>query len=734
MPEPTSPSPASHTQVSGPGWAPLLEIRARLVDTMLLVLVALVPLVILAQFLIAWPTGQIPALLIALPGLYLFLAGTWLLRKRLPLAVRGHTILLLLSLYWLGAMFSRGPILPASTSLGFMIVVMAGMLLGSRAGWIYLAGSTLARLLGLALDLAGGIPAFPRMEQWGRSRIWEYWGSMSVGGLVAGIAVLLVIDRIMKGLEDLVGTLEQEVADRRRAETDLAASETRLRAAFEQSAVGFCRVDLTGRFLKVNHRAAEILGYRDPEELQGRSYLDLTHPDDREFSQGRARALVGGEYSTYGIEKRYLRKDGTPVLVNLSVSMIRGPGGEPESTFVVMEDITHRRQAEHEHARLENQLLQSQKLESMGRLAGGVAHDVNNMITAVLGHASLMKELVPRDGSLAQHLDGIEKASWRSSSIVRQLLTFSRQGPARPEVLNLSRHISETGRMLAPLLGEDIRVDFRPAEDLRDVLMDPTQLDQVVMNLAVNARDAMPEGGILTLETANLDLTEADCRINPLAEPGPYVQFRISDEGVGMDPATRDRIFEPFFTTKEPGRGTGLGLATVFGIIRQAGGFISVYSEPGRGSTFKICLPAADADGRPLAAVAPVNPEPAHRGGTVLVVEDAEALRQVIAGIITNMGYQVLCADSPEAALDVCGQPGLHLDLLLTDMVMPGMGGRQLYDRILETHPGLPAIFMSGYSREAIARQGTLEDGLAFLQKPFTSQDLSRKMAAVLGN
>ena len=733
MPESAPPSPSRRTQVSGPGWAPLLETRAQLVDGMLLALVMVAPPAILSQFLIATHRGALPRVYLAFPVVYLCLVAVFGLRRRLSLQVRGHVLLLLLYCYWVAALFGRGPTLAASASLGIILVMTSGLLLGSRTGWLYLGLVTVTKLLGAAMDSAGWVPPFLRMEAWGQARILEYWISMAVGGLTVGSAILFIIGRLFRAWEALVRGLEREVADRGRAEADLAASEARLRAAFEQSAVGFCRVDLTGRFLQVNRRAAEILGYERPEELQGRTYLDLTHPDDREFSQGRARALVGGQFSTYGIEKRYLRKDGSPVLVNLSVSMIRGPGGEPESTFVVMEDITGRRQAEQDHARLEGQLLQSQKLESMGRLAGGVAHDVNNMITAVLGHASLMQELVPGDSPLAPHLAGIEKASWRSSGIVRQLLTFSRQDRAEPERVNLSRHIAETGRMLAPLLGEDIRVDFRPADDLRDVMMDPTQLDQVVLNLAVNARDAMPEGGTLTLETANLVLTEPDCRIHPFAESGPYVQLRVSDEGVGMDPATRDRIFEPFFTTKDPGKGTGLGLATVFGIIRQAGGFVTVYSEPGLGATFKIYLPAvADPGAAPAAEPQPAS-APAHRGGTVLVVEDAEALRLVIAGIIRNMGYTVLAAESPEAALDLCGQPGLHLDLLLTDMVMPGMGGRQLYDRIQETHPGLPAIFMSGYSREAIARQGTLEDGLAFLQKPFTSQDLSRKMAAVLG-
>jgi PAS domain S-box-containing protein len=707
----------------------LLKTRVELVDHFYVAFIYLIPLT-LGQRLFAFRhASHLPVRVLTLAGIYLAALAIHLFRQRLGHRLRTHGLLLLLLSFWIQQVFAVGPMETGPIALAVMVPLAAGILLDHRAGWGYIGGISAVFILGAVLDARGLVPPFPGMEAWGGRRILDFWLALGFGLPAVDGIFLWILRRLFLAWSQLVDHLRAEVVERRQAEARLAESEARLRAAFTQSAVGFCRVDLQGNFLQVNRKFEEILGYRD-DELRGRNYKEVTHADDLEPSIERGQALVAGQLPSYTLEKRYLRKSGEPVEAEVSVSLIRDADGQPESVFVVAEDISSRKRMQQDQARLQEQLLQAQKLESIGRLAGGVAHDINNMITAVLGHADLMAERGV-DPLTREHLDGVRQAAIRSSGIVRQLLTLTRQQPGRPETMDLNARIQETRKVLDPLIGADVRIQLVPCADLWPVSIDPTHFDQVLMNLAVNARDAMPGGGRLTLETSNVQITADDCRHNTFAAPGPHALFAVSDEGSGMDRETLRRIFDPFFTTKAAGKGTGLGLSMVMGIVQQAGGFVDVYSEPGLGTTFKLYFPACRPEAPEEAAPEKID-VPGLGTGTILVVEDDPFLRAVILPMIQGRGYQVLVAETPTQALDLCRRRDLHLDLLLTDMVMPELGGGDLYEAVHALRPDLRVLFMSGYSEETLAQRGGIAADLPFLQKPFTSMSLAAKLAEVM--
>jgi signal transduction histidine kinase/CheY-like chemotaxis protein len=377
------------------------------------------------------------------------------------------------------------------------------------------------------------------------------------------------------------------------------------------------------------------------------------------------------------------------------------------------------------------QLVHAQKMESIGRLAGGVAHDFNNMLGVIIGHIDLMKGALPADSPLAASLGEIEAAAGRSRDITRQLLAFSRKQVLEPRVIDLNASLEGILRTLTRIIGEDVALTFRPAANLGFIRFDPTQIDQILVNLAVNAKDAMPQGGELRLETAYVALDAQACQDHPGARPGPYARLTVTDTGMGMDEAVQAHIFEPFYTTKGLGQGTGLGLSTVLGIVEQGGGCLDVVSHPGKGTTFRIHFPiVAEALDAPHLR----NQTPVARGrGTVLVVEDDEMLRGLIPLMLDALGYTVILADTPRHALEVCARTDQPLALLLTDVVMPEMGGKELRDRAEALRPGLKVLLMSGYTADVIARRGVLDGGLHFLHKPFTVQELGQKIAEVLG-
>jgi signal transduction histidine kinase/ActR/RegA family two-component response regulator len=424
------------------------------------------------------------------------------------------------------------------------------------------------------------------------------------------------------------------------------------------------------------------------------------------------------------VETEWKRKDGSLVTVRLNMRLVRDAAGAGGYIEGLIEDVTEQRS-------LENQFRQAQRLEAVGRLAGGVAHDFNNVLTAITGYSELLlDELTPGDPK-RQDVEEIHAAARRAAGLTRQLLAFSRKQVFQTRVLDLNAVVRMLEKMLQRLIGEDVKLEIAPSSALGAVRADPGQIEQVIMNLAVNSRDAMPGGGRLTIETANVDLDEAYAREHAGAAPGRYVMLAVSDTGTGMDAETQSHIFEPFFTTKEQGTGTGLGLATVYGIVKQSGGHVWVYSEPGRGATFKIYLPRVD---EPVEAQDAQQVAPPVAGGreTVLVAEDDPSVREIVAEVLTQKGYRVLRAPDGQTALEMArAQPG-EIQLLVTDIVMPGMTGRELAEVLVAERAGVRVLYMSGYTDDAVVRHGVLAEGLPYLQKPFSPRALALKVREVL--
>jgi PAS domain S-box-containing protein len=530
-------------------------------------------------------------------------------------------------------------------------------------------------------------------------------------------------DYVMKGnLRRLLPAIERELtaAGQRRERRHL---ETSLRELVERAPVGIYRSTPAGRILSANAAMTRMLGYASPDELLA---LDLgrdVYADPAE----RQRLLERDTYTDREYDEvsaTWKSKDGRRLNVQLSVRAVRNPTGAVEFYETFVKDLTEQRQ-------LEAQFLQAQKMEAIGRLAGGVAHDFNNLLTVILSYSGLLLEDWPADHPHREEVEQIKKAAEGAGALTRQLLAFSRRQVLEPRNTDANAIVANLEKLLGRLLGEDVRIATRLAPDLGTAKVDPGQLEQVIVNLAVNARDAMPGGGVLTVETANVEMDEAYVSAHPIATPGRYVMLAVSDTGTGMDEATKARVFEPFFTTKEAGKGTGLGLATVDGIVRQSGGFIWVYSEVGHGTSFKIYLPRVDAPVDSAASRAARSS--ASRGSeTVLVVEDVEQVRTVTRRMLERQGYTILEAADGAAALRVAAAHPGALHLLLTDVVMAGMDGRQLAERLIAERPTLRVLYMSGYTDEAIVHHGLLEAGIAYVQKPFTPGTLGQKLRAVL--
>ncbi len=516
--------------------------------------------------------------------------------------------------------------------------------------------------------------------------------------------------------------------DQKLSDAALRESETKYREMIESLNDVVFTVTDEGVLSYVSPSIFAMSGYA-PEELVGRPFSAFILLDDLPGLQQKMRATLGGrrEPSEFRCRAkdgriRWVHSSSRPIIEGDRITGLRG----------VLSDITERKQAETKREQLEAQLLQSQKMESIGRLAGGVAHDFNNCLNVIRGFTQMCLADLREGEPLADHLGQVLKASDRAASLTRQLLAFGRKQVLQPEVLDLNQVLAEMEKMLRQIIGEDIELVRLPAPDLGLIKADPGQLGQVIMNLAVNARDAMPEGGRLTIETKNVQLDAEYAARHEEVAAGPYVMVAVTDTGIGMDEQTLSRLFEPFFTTKSAGRGTGLGLSTAYGIVKQSGGSICVDSELGRGTTFKLYLP------RKLSAVATAaakpRPIPLRATGdeTILVVEDEEALRQLTARLLENAGYTVLSAADGEQALATYERHAGRIDLLLTDVVMPRMNGRLLAERLTKAGPALKILYMSGYTDDAILHHGVLDTGTQFLAKPFTEVDLTRKIRAVL--
>jgi PAS domain S-box-containing protein len=510
----------------------------------------------------------------------------------------------------------------------------------------------------------------------------------------------------------------------RTTQEGLRRSEMNFRSLVTNAPYGICRCDSSGKLLNVNPALLAMLGYSSAQEIVG-THLGALYEDGQNWFELADHLRAATPFDRLTVE--WKRKDGTATVLRVSGRAVSDAG--KERTFELFaEDVTER------HA-LEQQLQQSQKMEAVGRLAGGIAHDFNNLLMVISGYSEFLLDRLGPEPELRAPAQEIASAAGRASALTRQLLAFSRKQMLAPKILDLNGVVTENLKMLTRMIGEDIELVMVPATGLGAVRADAGQIEQVIMNLAVNARDAMPSGGKLTIETSNVSLDEEHAHVQAPLKPGNYVMLAIGDTGAGMDSETQSHIFEPFFTTKGP-KGTGLGLSTVYGIVKQSGGYIWVDSEPGKGTTFKIYLPrVAEAVESPAEVVAAAQSVATEAGTeTILVVEDEANLRYLARQFLEKQGYRVIEAADGAVALQIAVAHEGIIHLLLTDVIMPGMNGRELAQRISEIRPNTKVLYMSGYTENVIGRNGTLDAGIRLLQKPFTLRDLNARVREVLAS
>jgi PAS domain S-box-containing protein len=508
----------------------------------------------------------------------------------------------------------------------------------------------------------------------------------------------------------------------RAAQEGLRRSEVNFRSLVTNAPYGICRCDSAGQLLDANPALQTMLGYASAKELLGK-HLGALYADSQQWFELADHLRSAAPFN--GLIVEWKRADETSVLVRVSGRSVSN--GDRDKTFELFaEDVTERRA-------LEQQLRQSQKMEAVGRLAGGIAHDFNNLLMVISGYSEFLLDRLGPEPALRAPAQEIASAAGRATSLTRQLLAFSRKQMLAPKILDLNGVVTENLKMLTRVIGEDIDLVMVPAAGLGTVRADAGQIEQVIMNLAVNARDAMPSGGKLTIETSNVTLDEEHARFHPPLTPGKYVLLAISDTGAGMDSETQSRIFEPFFTTKGT-KGTGLGLSTVYGIVKQSGGYIWVYSEQGKGTTFKIYLPrVADPVESPVRIPGPSESVAIEPGTeTILLVEDEANLRYLARQFLEKQGYRVIDAADGAVAMQIAVAHEGVIHLLLTDVIMPGMNGRELAQRISEIRPNVKVLYMSGYTENVIGHNGTLDAGVRLLQKPFTLRDLKSKVREVI--
>jgi hypothetical protein len=536
-------------------------------------------------------------------------------------------------------------------------------------------------------------------------------------GMIVLSAIRDISDR--KRIEEDLRRVNEEL-DRRKSR-ELRDSQNRLALIVDSSQDAIIGKNLDGIVTHWNKGAEHIYGYT-AQEMIGRPLSVLAPKEKSDEIPGILRKIRAGERVEY-FESVRVTKDGRSLNVSISVSPIHDAEGQVVGASTIARNITGQK-------KIEDQLRQSQKMEAVGRLAGGVAHDFNNLLGIVTACSELLRSRVDANG--LEYVDNIREAAKRGASLTRQLLAFSRRQPVQNQLLDVNERLKEVSKLLRPLMGDDVEIVLLPRSSSAIVEADPGQLDQVVMNLAVNSRDAMPHGGKLIIETGVFDFDEGFAREHPPMTAGRYVMVAISDNGTGMDEATRSRIFEPFFTTKEIGKGSGLGLATAYGIIKQSGGHVWVYSEPGHGTTFKIYLPSAEEklNGR---VESHEETLPASREGvTILLVEDDPMMRRLTRQMLQEHGYRVLEAEDGRSALEVIASNAGPIDLTLTDVVMKRMNGPELVLRLIESNPGMKVVYMSGYTGELVAHQG-FDTGIRLLEKPFTRADLLKTIDAALG-
>ena len=629
----------------------------------------------------------------------------------------------------------------------------AGEMEGEQPGWAALTGQTHAEYQGYGWARAiHPADAQPTIDAWSKAvaerkmfvfehRVCRHDGEWRV----FSVRAVPVLDEHGAVLE-WVG-VHTDVTDERRAEAELFDSREQLSTIIAQAAVGIVQVDTSGRFLLINQRQCEILG-RSRADILGRRMVEFMHPDDQEDNLRRLSELVATGQA-YISERRYLRPDGSEIWVNNHVSLVRERPGRPAYLIAVVQDISERKRAEAELLRLNEQLerrvreeiaklevaqaqlTQAQRLEAVGKLTGGVAHDFNNLLQVISANLEMLGSAVENaDPSFRRYHEAATEGVRRGALLTRQLLAFARKQALEPRVLNTGRLVRDTAELLRRTLGENVEVEAVVNGGLWNTFADPGQLENALINLAVNARDAMPKGGRLTLEVSNAYLDDRYAASHAEVTAGQYVCIAMSDTGVGMSPEHVALAFEPFFTTKPEGHGTGLGLAQVYGFAKQSGGHVKIYSEPGEGTTVRLYLPR---DRRPVdqrVTRAEVN----STGGveTVLVVEDDPRVQEAVVETLVGLGYKVLRASDAGSALSVL-QSGVEVDLVFTDVVMPGpITSVELARRARELTPGIAILFTSGYTENSIVHHGRLDDGVQLLSKPYSRDDLARKIRAVL--
>ncbi|HZE26368.1 MAG TPA: PAS domain S-box protein [Terriglobales bacterium] len=524
--------------------------------------------------------------------------------------------------------------------------------------------------------------------------------------------------------KEILTFVSQQLAsaiDHKRHEEALRRSEARYRSLVQSAVYGMYRSSVEGRFLDVNPALITMLGYESAEDV-----LKLD-PQREVFLDPGEHARLMQEFQRKGrldnVEVKWRRQDGSAIIVRLSGRAATAAEDFDRVLEMIAEDVTERRT-------LEDQFRQAQKMEAVGRLAGGVAHDFNNLLMVISGYTEVLLEQLKPEDPLKAKAQAIQQAADRATTLTRQLLAFSRKQLLELKVVDVNSIVSDMERLLRPLIGENIELTTRLAPDVGHTRADAGQLEQVIMNLMVNAKDAMSQGGKILIQTSKEDL-DPTRREHSLITPGPYVLLSVSDTGAGMDKETQSRIFEPFFTTKEQGKGTGLGLSTVYGIVKQSGGYVFAQSELGHGTTFQIYLPRVE---DPAEHTGLTRSAQVAMGGseTVLLVEDEESVRELVRDTLASRGYKMIEADNGDAGLRAAQAYDGTIDLLITDVVMPGMGGRELAQRVAAGRPQIKVLYLSGYTEDAIIPRGVLEPGTAFLQKPFTLQVLSRKVREVL--
>ncbi len=534
----------------------------------------------------------------------------------------------------------------------------------------------------------------------------------------------LLTSRLERLNQDLELRVRKKTADLEHARTQLQASEKKYQDIYENAVEGIFQVSFEGEILSANPAMARILGYSSPEEMI-RNLTDIkhqlyVHPEQRDDLL----ALLNDRIAVIGHELQFYQKDKHKVWVSISTRIVKNDDGRPIYLEGFITDINKRKL-------LEDQLRQAQKMEALGNLVAGIAHDFNNLMTPVVGISDLLLNRLDSDDPLLEEINQIKSAGISASTLTQRLLTFSRKQVHHPVVMDLNATVSSMEQMLRQIISEEIKVETRLEPDLAKTLADPAQIEQVIMNLIVNAGDAMPQGGELIIKTANVTLDETYEREHIEVQPGPYILLSVCDSGIGMDIETRSHVFEPFFTTKPRGRGTGLGLATVYGIVKQSSGHIEIDSKPGRGTTIKIYFPISEAE--IAEAVAPPKIEKEHSGNeTILVAEDNDGVREVTVMFLEEKGYTVLAAENGRACLRLLSDRTGPVSLLLTDVVMPDMDGKNLARQAVEKFPGLKVLFMSGYTDNVIARHGVLEKDTHFIQKPFTLESLNTRIRELI--